>query len=258
VQKISRFTFERWMSILTRVPDSVLWLLDGCEGTSKRLREHAERLGVAPERLIFAGKMNNPEHLARYPLADLFLDNLPYGAHVTASDALWMGVPILTFSGRGFASRVCGSLVRAAGLPEMICSSAEDYIERAVELGSDRSKIAKLKKKLAANRDSCVLFDTASLVKHLEKLYDTMWKEYVKGALPVADLSNLDIYLDIGCEHDHDASEMLQHPDYEGFYRGHLAARHRYSQIRTDPRLWTDADISASEGKIKTKKRSAA
>lgn len=90
------------------------------------MADYAAQAGVASERLVFAPKLANARHLAGYPLADLFLDTAPYGAHTTASDALWMGVPVLTLPGRGFASRVCASLVRAAGLPEMICASAAD------------------------------------------------------------------------------------------------------------------------------------
>ena len=109
------------------MPDSVLWLLGAPEATSQRLRAYAAQHGVAGERVIFADKLAHAWHLARHRLADLFLDTLPYGAHTTASDALWMGVPVLTLSGRSFASRVCGSLVRAAGLPELVCSNAETY-----------------------------------------------------------------------------------------------------------------------------------
>ncbi|MFZ1988185.1 MAG: N-acetylglucosamine transferase, partial [Alphaproteobacteria bacterium] len=104
-QKISRFTFERWLQILARVPNSVLWLIDTPEGTKDRLHKHAQANGVAAERIIFAPRQGNAAHLARYPLADLFLDTAPYGAHTTASDALFMGVPVLTLSGHSFASR---------------------------------------------------------------------------------------------------------------------------------------------------------
>jgi predicted O-linked N-acetylglucosamine transferase (SPINDLY family) len=134
--KISRFTFERWLAILGKVPGSVLWLLGSTDDTDRRLRAYAAERGVAPERIVFAAKLANPYHLARYVLADLFLDTAPYGAHTTASDALWMGVPVLTLSGRSFASRVCGSLVRSAGLPELICPTAGEFVDRAVSLGT--------------------------------------------------------------------------------------------------------------------------
>ena len=119
--KITRFTFTRWLEILKRVPHGVLWLLDTAEETKKRLRDFAEKNGVSGDRFVFAPKMANPEHLARYRLADIFLDTMPYGAHTTASDALWMGIPVLTAPGLCFASRVCGSLVKAAGLSRGSC-----------------------------------------------------------------------------------------------------------------------------------------
>ena len=245
--KITRFTFERWMTILSRVPNSMFWLLDCDAEVKPRLAAVAAQYGVAEERLIYAAKINNADHLARYPLADLFLDTSPYGAHVTASDALWMGVPILTLSGRGFASRVCGSLTRAAGLPEMVCLTAEDYIEKAVALGMDLNKTQPLKKRLAEGRDTCTLFAMETLVHNLEKAYLSMWDEFRKGRRPQPDMSNMDVYLDIGCEENPDAVEMLTVPDYQERYKAKLAQTHRYSPIHEDNRLWTAADIACLE-----------
>src|SRR6267154_1295527 len=169
--KIGRFTFERWLEILKRVPDSVLWLLDTAAETKKRLAEFAEQNGVPSSRLVFAPKQHNPQHLARYPLADLFLDTAPYGAHTTASDALWMGVPVLTLIGQSFASRVCASLVTAVGLPELVCNSTEAYEQQAVELATRPEMLRAFRDRLRAGRDSCVLFNMPYLVSRLESLY---------------------------------------------------------------------------------------
>ena len=173
-QKITPHVFDRWMEILKRTTGSVLWLLDSNPETNARLRDAAEARGVDRTRLVFAPKMPNALHLARYRLADLFLDTTPYGAHTTASDALWMAVPVLTWSGRSFASRVCGSLVRSAGLPELVVESAEAYVEKAVEIGSDRTRAQALRTMLEAGRDSCVLFDMDLLADKLEALYGEM------------------------------------------------------------------------------------
>ena len=189
-QKLTRLTFERWMVILRHVPDSVLWLLSGEEGTNERLRRLAGQHGIAPGRLIFAGSMRNPEHLARYRQADLFLDSFPYGAHTSASDALWMGVPVLTLCGRSFASRVCASLVRAAGLEQLIAATPYDYVRCAIALGRDRRQLAQIKHRLAAGRDGCLLFDTPRLVRGLEGLYRQMWDDFVRGEIPAPDLRN--------------------------------------------------------------------
>jgi predicted O-linked N-acetylglucosamine transferase (SPINDLY family) len=246
--KVTRFSFERWMAILRQAPNSVLWLLDYHGETNARLRAAAESLGIAGERLIFAKKIPNPRHLARYPLADLFLDTAPYGAHTTASDALWMGVPVLTYAGRSFASRVCASLVRAAGVPELITTTPEAFIARAVALATtDRLGLQELRQRLIANRDTCTLFDIDSLARELEALYAQMADEYHAGRLPRPNLANLDAYLDIGANMDHDASEIAAVADYEGRYREALAARHRNAPMQADGRLWTANEIGAVE-----------
>ena len=258
VQKISRFTFDRWMQILSSVPDSVLWLLEGNHETIKdRLREAATARGVAAERIVFAPKAANPDHLARYPLADLFLDNSPYGAHVTASDALWMGVPIVTFPGRGFASRVCSGLVRAAGIPEMVCATPDEFVKKAIWLAQHRDELLKIKQKLADSRDRCTLFDTGLLVQHLEKLYDGMWEDFKNGELPQPNLSNLDLYLDIGAEFDHDAVEMLSVADYPENYRAVVQKRHDYCPIAPDARIWTEETVASRDGAMGIQKPSS-
>lgn len=248
-QKYSKHCFSRWIEILKNVPDSVLWLIDTTEQTKKRLADYAERAGIARERLIFAPKCHNEHHLARYPLADLFLDSSPYGAHTTASDALWMGVPVLTLSGRGFASRVCGSLVRSAGLSDLVCNSAEEYVSRAIELGKTPSAIQAYKAKLEANRNTCQLFDTNTLVSRLEGLYRTMCEEYQRGELPYPDLSNLEVYYRAGLEHDADAEEVLTISDYRARYNKRLWRQHQARQMTVDKRFWTATDIAAAQVK---------
>ncbi|ATQ70132.1 MULTISPECIES: O-linked N-acetylglucosamine transferase family protein [Methylosinus] len=238
MQKLTALTFDRWMTILAAVPDSVLWLLTGTQATNERIRAAASARGVAPERIVFAQKMPNPRHLARYPLADLFLDNFPYGAHTTAADSLWMGVPILTFPGRSFASRVCASLVRAAGVEELVCADAEDYVARAIELGRNPRQLAAIRDKLVAGRDRCALFDTPALVGHLENLYREMWRDYEAGALPRPDLRNLDLYHEIGLELDHERLELLDDNAYRALYLDKLAQWDRAEPIAPDERFW--------------------
>jgi predicted O-linked N-acetylglucosamine transferase (SPINDLY family) len=246
-QKITRFTFERWMEILKRTPNSVLWLLESNEDIHNRLREAAERYGVSAARLIIAPKQRNAHHLARYPLADLFLDTAPYGAHTTASDSLWMGVPVLTLSGRAFASRVCGSLVRAAGLSDLICATPDEFVDRAVALADNPAEIAAYKAKLEADRYTCDLFNMEKLTGSLEDLYRGMCEDYWQGQLPRPDLAGLEAYLRVGAEHDHEAQEMLGLADYDGFYRSRLAARHRVRPIAPDNRLWPADEIARAD-----------
>ena len=239
-QKITPHIFGRWMEILKRTPGSVLWLLDSNPETNARLREAAEARGVDRTRLVFAPKLQNSHHLARYRLADLFLDTTPYGAHTTASDALWMAVPVLTWSGRSFASRVCGSLVRSAGLPELVVDSAQAYVDKAVEIGADREKARALRATLEANRDTCVLFDMDLLTGKLEELYGEMIAEYQAGQRPRPDLTNLGTYMDVGLTLDRDDRELQAEPDLHGLYRQQLARRNSVKTIPADSRLWGD------------------
>ena len=197
-QKITPQVFGAWLQILAGTEGSVLWLLDSTPDTGARLREMAKAAGIAPERLCFAPKRPNPEHLARYVLADLFLDSFPYGAHTTASDAMWMGTPVLTLEGRGFAARVCAGLVRSAGMPDLVCTSLEDYVSRAIAIAQVPGAAAELRRRLRANRDSCILFDEPLLVRSLETLYDRMWEEFRNGELPVPNLANLAVLEEIG------------------------------------------------------------
>lgn len=239
VHKITRATFDRWLMILAEVPDSVLWLLSSTDPAQDRLRDYARQRGIDPDRLVFAPKLKNPEHLARYVLADLFLDTVPYGAHTTASDALWMGLPVLTLSGRSFASRVCASLVRSAGTPELICETATDYVERAIAFGLDKASIAPHRKRLQEQRDRCVLFDTPALVRNLETLYAEMWSDFQHDRLPVPDLTNLDVYMEVGSRVQHDEIEVLTIGDYLGWWREMLEKRHRLRPIAPDKRAFS-------------------
>ncbi len=237
--KFTRFSFDRWMEILKASENSVLWLLDYSPETNQRLREQAEARGVAGSRLVFAPKLPNARHLARYPLADMFLDSVPYGAHTTASDALWMIVPVLTWSGRCFASRVCGSLLRSVGLPDLVCETPEAFVERAIHLaGAGRGELEVIRQRLIANRDSCALFDVAKLSRALEDLYRQMRADHIGGNLPQPRLTNLDAYFDIGVAQDHEVREIGALTDYEGFYRAQLARRHYHHPMEADGRLW--------------------
>ena len=235
--KITRFTFERWMMILASVPGSVLWLLSSTPEADERLKGYAAEQGIDPSRILFAGKLANPYHLARYPLADLFLDTTPYGAHTTASDALWMGLPVLTLSGRGFASRVCGSLVRSAGIPELITHTAEEFTQLAITLGQDRAMLASFRERLAKEHDSCILFDMQLLVSRMEGLYAQMWQEYRAGQLPIPDLRNLEVYLEIGAAIPHEETEVQMVADYEGWWREKLLDYHHYRPLQSDARM---------------------
>ena len=182
--KIAPEIFEIWMRLLHGVEGSVLWLLQDNAAVIGNLRREARARGIAPERLIFAGRTDPAGHLARQSLADLFLDTLPYNAHTTASDALWVGLPLLTTIGSTFAGRVAASLLHAAGLPELVTTSLADYEALALKLARDPSALARLKGKLRANRDICALFDTERMTRNLEAAYAMMWERSQRGLPP--------------------------------------------------------------------------
>lgn len=174
--KFSPEVFGAWMRILTRVPGSVLWVVaDGPEVRSN-LTAAAQAHGVASERLVFAERVLPADYLARYQVADLFLDTMPYNAGTTASDALWAGLPLLTYAGRTFASRMAGSLLLAVDLPELITTSLIDYEEKAVSLANDPERVESMKRQLVENRLTCPLFDTPQFVRDLEDRFQSIAK----------------------------------------------------------------------------------
>lgn len=236
--KITLPAFRCWMAILRRVPEAVLWLLSSDAATDERLRQQAVSHGVSANRVVFAPRVPNPGHLARYPLADLFLDTAPYGAHTTASDALWMGVPVLTMAGHSFASRVCASLVRAADLAELVCGCREAYEDRAVELATRRGWLQALRDRLRTGRDRCRLFDMKLLVTRLEALYEQMWTDYLTDRLPRPDLNNLAIYADIGGGFDFEPADGSDLQACERHYKNALTYRDSVCPIPADLRLW--------------------
>jgi protein O-GlcNAc transferase len=185
--KITPDIFDVWMRLLRQIEGSVLWLSSLHAAGAANLRREARARGVAADRLVFAPKVaRNEDHLARIRLADLFVDTLYYNAHVTAADALWAGVPVLTCSGATFASRVAGSLLGAVGLPELITASLADYETLALRLARDPALLSSLRQRLARNRESFPLFDTARFARHIEAAYKTMWDRSRRGEPPRA------------------------------------------------------------------------
>lgn len=183
--KITPPVFDVWMRILHRVPGSVLWMRSADRESIANLRREAGSRGVAPERLVFAPRLEAiEEHLARYRLADLFLDTWPYGAHATAADALWAGLPVLTCAGEGFASRVGASLLASTGLADLIVTNDCQYEALAVALAADGERLARLKRHLAEERHVAPLFNIRSYTKNLESGYSALLERYHAGLPP--------------------------------------------------------------------------
>jgi predicted O-linked N-acetylglucosamine transferase (SPINDLY family) len=182
--KLNRAMFAIWMRLLDEVRAGVLWLFEPNSAVAGNLRGEAAAHGINPDRLVFAPPLDISQHLARIALADLVLDTLPYNAHTTASDALWMGVPVVTCEGTAFAGRVASSLVHAAGLPELATRSLEEYETLARRLALEPGLLHSVQTRLRDHRADCPLFDTDRFRRHIESAYATMWAIWQRGDVP--------------------------------------------------------------------------
>ena len=172
------------MRLLDRVEGSVLWLFKANPWAEKNLLKEARSRGIDSKRLVFAERIAHPDYLARFRVADLFLDTFNYNAGATASNALWAGLPVLTKMGEGYVARMAGSLLNAIDLPELITTTEEAYESLALELATNPQKLQAIKAKLRANRDTKPLFDTARFTQHLEAAYRKIYDRYYDGEKP--------------------------------------------------------------------------
>jgi len=180
--KIAPHVFAVWMNLLRQVPGSVLWLMSRNPLSQENLRREAAARGVDPDRLVFAQRVPRVEdHLARYRQADLFLDTHPYNAHTTCADALMSGLPVVTCMGGAFPSRVAGSLLHAAGIPELVTTSLADYEALALQLARDPQRLARLKAQLIATQPTNALCDADGFCRNLEAIYTAMWRQAQLG-----------------------------------------------------------------------------
>lgn len=168
--KITPHTFDVWMRILKQVPDSVLWLLSDTPEATANLQNEARLRGIDPDRLVFADRMPNEDHLARHAMADLFLDTWPYNAHTTASDALWAGLPLLTLQGRSFPGRVAGSLLKAVQCEDMVCDSIAAYESKAISLATKTHLLLQAKEALSRGKLQGTLYNTPFFTREFEKV----------------------------------------------------------------------------------------
>jgi predicted O-linked N-acetylglucosamine transferase (SPINDLY family) len=183
--KISPQMFDVWMRILQAVPDSVLWLQSSSATAHGNLAREAHNRGIDPTRLIYASPtQTHSEHFARLSLADLFLDTYPYNAHMTAVEALSVGVPVVTLSGQSFASRVAGSLLQTCGMGQLAVDTPTEYEQLAIALAQDPSAAAALRKQLYDARGTSPLFDTSSFTAHLQAGFTEIWARHERGESP--------------------------------------------------------------------------
>jgi predicted O-linked N-acetylglucosamine transferase (SPINDLY family) len=169
--KITPELFERWMTLLRRVPGSVLWLLEDNRWASANMKRAAREQGIAEERIVIGARLPLAEHLARYGAAELALDTFPYTSHTTASDALWMGCPLVALCGETFASRVSASILASCELPDLVTNTLDQYEALACRLATDAAYMRDIRARLAATRDIAPLFDAPQFTRDLEALY---------------------------------------------------------------------------------------
>ncbi|MBT5796475.1 MAG: tetratricopeptide repeat protein, partial [Porticoccaceae bacterium] len=182
--KISSAEFDIWMRLLNKVSGSVLWILKSNKSMEQNLQQEAKKRGVAAERLVFAERVPHPVHLARQRLADLLLDTFNVNAGVTAGDALWVGLPMITKIGKGHNTRICGSLLKAIDMPELITETEREYEALILDLATNPERLSSIKRKLADNRLSKPLFNTDLFTKHLEAGYQQAYQRYFDGKNP--------------------------------------------------------------------------
>lgn len=212
--------FTLWMKILKQVPGSILWLLADNQWAKENLIKEAKKQGIKQNRLIFAERVLPEDYLARYQLADLFLDTFPFNGGTTANDALFMGLPLLTLSGRTFPSRMAGSLLKHLGLPELITENFDDYYKKAIYLAKNPQKLKAIQQKLIEAKTSTRVFSTADFTRRYEKALCTIMAE--KGSksqalvladepVTMLDLQKIDksVLLNIG-----KSSGELNHPSF--------------------------------------------
>jgi predicted O-linked N-acetylglucosamine transferase (SPINDLY family) len=181
--KINPGVLDAWAQILSAVPEAVLWLLarGDADPVIGNLRREAGARGIAPERLVFASYRPNPDYLALYRHADLFLDTWPYNAHTTASDALWMNCPVLTWRGSTFAGRVAASLLHAVGLPALVAPDRDAYVDQAIALARDPGTRAELRSQLQGPGRASPLFDVVRFTRSLETAFAEIAGQYRAG-----------------------------------------------------------------------------
>ena len=182
--KINPSVFDSWAKILNNVEDSILLIYADHESSKANLIKEIKSRGVDSNRLFFAESIPRPEYLARYRIPDLFLDTRPYNAGTTASDALRMGLPVLTLMGESYPSRMASSILTAANLPELITTSVQEYESMAIDFGSYPKKLKIIKDKLKKNLSESPLFDTPLFTKSLEFSFKEIYKREKNGSKP--------------------------------------------------------------------------
>ena len=184
--KLSPVEFDIWMRLLKKVENSVLWIYKSNKWVEKNLQKEALKRGVDTGRLVFAEKVPHPDHLARQKLADILVDTFNSNAGVTAGDALWVGLPLVTKLGKGYSARAGGYMLASIELPELITKTEQEYEALLLDLATNPKRLSAIKEKLATNRLTTPLFNPNHFTKHLENGYQQAYQRYFDRKDPEA------------------------------------------------------------------------
>jgi len=169
--KFNAGVFDLWAQILIQVPNSRLilkWRTFNDDAFRKKLTQAFVDRGIAAERIELRGPSFHADLLKEYADIDIALDPFPFTGGLTSCEALWMGVPVITWPQSRVVSRQTHAFLHQIGLPELSARDAGDYVRIAVELANDRARLTQLRAKLRERMRASPLMDVASFTRQLE------------------------------------------------------------------------------------------
>jgi predicted O-linked N-acetylglucosamine transferase (SPINDLY family) len=179
--KVNARVLALWARILERVEGSRLLLLSPAGNPRERTLAVMRQLGVDGSRVEFVAPQPRLEYLHWYHRVDIGLETFPYNGHTTSLDAFWMGVPVPALVGGLPVARAGLSHLMNLGLPELVASSAEEYVNLVVDLAEDLPRLAELRRTLRSRMENSVLMDAPRFARQIEAAYRVMWREWCAG-----------------------------------------------------------------------------
>ena len=171
VEKLNLSTINCWITIMSKIENSYLWLRQPNKIASKNLIDFFEAKNIDSSRIVFAERVElYEEHLARYNFGDLLLDTFIYNGHTTTIESLWAGLPVITLEGNSFASRVSSSILKSIGFEVLIAKTKDEYIEKVLFYSKNKNELNKLKRRLLKLKSEHALFNTKEFVLNFEKV----------------------------------------------------------------------------------------
>jgi protein O-GlcNAc transferase len=186
-RKLNQTTVDLWAKVLAAVPGSrvVIKSIDLNDATVQaNVRRLFERAGVGDRVDLLPASKGIEEHLAQYQHMDIGLDTFPYNGTTTTCEALWMGVPVVTVLGPAHVSRVSASLLRAAGLDELVARDEAEFVAICTRLAGDQDAVATYQRTLRDRLAASALCDQARFGVTFGNALRWMWREACEGRIP--------------------------------------------------------------------------